>query len=50
MQSQINRALEDGLISQDEEQSLRKLGRELGLNEEAVTALVESSQTIFNKK
>ena len=50
MQSQINRALEDGLISQDEEQSLRKLGRELGLNEEAVTALVESSQAIFNKK
>ena len=50
MQSQINRALEDGLISQDEEQSLRKLGRELGLNEEAVAALVESSQTIFNKR
>ena len=50
MQSQIDHALEDGLITQDEELSLRKLGRELGLNEEAITALVENSQTIFNKK
>ncbi len=50
MQSQIDQALEDGLITQDEELSLRKLGRELGLNEEAISALVENSQAIFNKK
>ena len=50
MQSEIDQALEDGLITQDEELSLRKLGRELGLNEEAISALVENSQAIFNKK
>ena len=50
MQSQIDQALEDGLITKDEELSLRKLGRDLGLNEEAISALVENSQTIFNKK
>lgn len=49
MQSQINQALEDGLISEDEERSLRKLGRELGLNEESIKSLVENSQTIFRK-
>ena len=50
MQSEIDQALEDGLITQDEELSLRKLGRELGLNEEAISALVENSQAIFNIK
>ena len=50
LQSEIDQALEDGLITQDEELSLRKLGRELGLNEEAISALVENSQAIFNKK
>ena len=50
MQTQIDQALEDGLITREEELSLRKLGRDLGLNEEAISALVENSQTIFNKK
>jgi voltage-gated potassium channel len=50
MQTQIDHALEDGLITREEEVSLRKLGRDLGLNEEAISALVENSQTIFNKK
>ena len=50
IQIEIDQALEDGLITADEERSLRRLGRELGLNEEAITALVENSQTIFNKK
>ncbi len=50
MQTQIDHALEDGLITREEELSLRKLGRDLGLNEEAISALVENSQTIFNKK
>ena len=50
MQTQIDQALEDGLITREEEVSLRKLGRDLGLNEEAISALVENSQTIFNKK
>ena len=50
MQTQIDQALEDGLITPEEELSLRKLGRDLGLNEEAISALVENSQTIFNKK
>lgn len=50
MQSRIDQALEDGLITRDEELSLRKLGKELGLNEEAISALVQNSQTIFNKK
>ena len=50
MQTQIDQALEDGFITREEELSLRKLGRDLGLNEEAISALVENSQTIFNKK
>jgi len=50
MQTKIDQALEDGLITREEELSLRKLGRDLGLNEEAISALVENSQTIFNKK
>ena len=50
MQTKIDQALEDGLITREEEFSLRKLGRDLGLNEEAISALVENSQTIFNKK
>ena len=50
MQTQIDQALEDGLITREEELSLRKLGRDLGLNEEAISALVKNSQTIFNKK
>ncbi len=50
MQTQIDQALEDGLITREEELSLRKLGRDLGLNEEAISALVENSQTNFNKK
>jgi voltage-gated potassium channel len=50
MQTQIDQALEDGLISDDEERSLRRLGRELGLNEEAIKSLVENSQSIFNKR
>ena len=50
IQTQIDQALEDGLITREEELSLRKLGRDLGLNEEAISALVENSQTIFNKK
>ena len=49
MQTKIDQALEDGLITREEEFSLRKLGRDLGLNEEAISALVENSQTIFNK-
>ena len=49
MQSQIDQALEDGLISDDEEKSLRRLGRELGLNEESIKSLVENSQNIFRK-
>ena len=50
MQTKIDQALEDGLITREEEFSLRKLGRDLGLNEEAISALVENSQTIFSKK
>ena len=50
MQSRIDQALEDSLITRDEELSLRKLGKELGLNEEAISSLVQNSQTIFNKK
>ena len=50
MQTQIDQALEDGLISDDEEKSLRQLGRELGLNEESIKSLVENSQNIFHKR
>ena len=50
MQTQIDQALEEGQISNDEERSLRSLGRELGLNEEAIKSLVENSQSIFNKR
>ncbi len=50
MQTQIDQALEDGLISDDEEKSLRQLGRDLGLNEESIKSLVENSQNIFHKR
>ena len=43
MQTKIDQALEDGLITREEELSLRKLGRDLGLNEEAISA---SSRTL----